>query len=75
MFLHAFAANLATAGMRLIPLGQTEGQIVIRALAPVCLEVAEAAAAGTLDDLSSTAFLGDIAAMKHETQYSRIFRT
>jgi urease accessory protein len=75
MFLHAFAANLATAGMRLIPLGQTEGQIVIRALAAVCLEVAEAAAAGTLDDLSSTAFLSDIAAMKHETQYSRIFRT
>ncbi|MFG6596026.1 urease accessory protein UreF [Sulfitobacter sp. 1A13368] len=75
MFLHAFTANLATAGMRLIPLGQTEGQIVIRGLAPLCLEVAAAAEDGTLDDLSSTAFLCDIAAMKHETQYSRIFRT
>ena len=75
MFLHAFAANLATAGMRLIPLGQTEGQIIIRTLAPVCLEIAETAENGTLDDLTSTAFLSDIAAMKHETQYSRIFRT
>ena len=75
MFLHAFTTNLATAGMRLIPLGQTEGQIVIRDLAPLCLEIAAAAEDGTLDDLSSTAFLSDIAAMKHETQYSRIFRT
>ncbi|SFH29595.1 urease accessory protein [Sulfitobacter dubius] len=75
MFLHAFAANLATAGMRLIPLGQTEGQIVIRNIAPSCLELANKAHRSTLDDLSSTAFLSDIAAMKHETQYSRIFRT
>ncbi|WP_243268517.1 urease accessory protein UreF [Sulfitobacter sp. DSM 110093] len=75
MFLHAFAANLATAGMRLIPLGQTEGQIVIRNIAPFCLELAAKAQRSTLDDLSSTAFLSDIAAMKHETQYSRIFRT
>lgn len=75
MFLHAFAANLATAGMRLIPLGQTEGQIVIRNIAPSCLELANKAHRSTLDDLSSTAFQSDIAAMKHETQYSRIFRT
>ncbi|WP_425274360.1 urease accessory protein UreF [Sulfitobacter delicatus] len=75
VFLHTFIANLATAGMRLIPLGQTEGQIVIRNLAPLCVEIAAEAQEGTLDDLTSTAFLSDIASMKHETQYSRIFRT
>lgn len=75
MYLQAFVSNLATASMRLVPLGQTEGQHVIKALAPLCIEIAESAKAGNLDDLSSMAFMGDIAAMKHETQHSRIFRT
>lgn len=75
MYLQAFMSNLAAAGMRLIPLGQTDGQRVIKALMPLCVEIAEAALEGNLDDLSSTAFMGDIASMKHETQYSRIFRT
>lgn len=75
VFLHAFTSNLAAAGMRLIPLGQTDGQLVIKDLAVLCIEIAEAAMEGSLEDLSSTAFLSDIASMKHETQYSRIFRT
>ena len=75
MYLQAFMSNLAAAGMRLIPLGQTEGQRVIKALMPLCIEIADTALEGTLDDLSTTAFMSDIAAMKHETQYSRIFRT
>lgn len=74
-YLQAFLTNLATAGMRLIPLGQTQGQGVIRALSPLCAELAAAATDATLDDLTATAFLSDIASMKHETQYSRIFRT
>ncbi len=75
LYLHAFVSNLVTAGMRLIPLGQTKGQRLIHRLAPLLSEVANTAVAGTLDDLSGTAFLTDIAAMKHETQYSRMFRT
>jgi len=75
MYLQAFASNLVTAGMRLIPLGQTEGQRLIHSLTPLLSEIADKAQAGSLDDLSGTAFLTDIAAMKHETQYSRIFRT
>ena len=75
MYLQAFASNLVTAGLRLIPLGQTEGHRLIRALAPDFAELAEQAMGGSLDDLTSTAFLSDIASMKHETQYSRIFRT
>jgi len=75
MYLQAFAANLVSAGIRLIPIGQTDGQRVLAALTPLFASVAEQAATETLDDLSSTAFLADIASMNHETQYSRLFRT
>ena len=75
LYLQAFAANLAAAGQRLMPLGQTRAQAVVRDLAPLCHEIAEGAAEGDLDDLSSTAFLADIAAMRHETLSPRIFRT
>jgi urease accessory protein len=74
-FLHAFTSNLVSVGMRLIPLGQTDGQRLINRLAPLCAEIARLEREGDLDRLSSTAFLTDIASMKHETQYSRSFRT
>lgn len=75
IYLQAFVSNLAAVAMRLVPLGQTEGQRLIRDLTPLCCTIAEAAANATLDDLASSSFMTDIAAMKHETQYSRIFRT
>jgi len=75
MYLHAFCANLISAAMRLIPLGQTEGNRLIHQLAPMCQDIAGDSRDGDLSRLSSTGFLADIAAMKHETQYSRIFRT
>ena len=74
-YLHAFAANVVSAGVRLIPLGQTDGQRVIAALAPVIGEVAEAARRGDLDDLGGAAIRAEIAAMAHETQTTRLFRT
>ncbi len=75
MYLQAFVSNLVAAAQRLLPIGQTEGQRLIRTLAPLLAEITDQALNGSLDDLSGTAFLADIAAMKHETQYSRIFRT
>lgn len=75
MFLQAFVANLASVGMRLGPVGQTGGQEIIARLAPFCLQLAEDTAHGDLDQLGGAVFAGDIAAMRHETQYSRIFRT
>lgn len=74
-YLHAFAANLVAAGQRLLNVGQTEAQSIVRSLAPLCLAISRDTAEGDLDTLSGTAFLADIAAMKHETQYSRMFRT
>lgn len=74
-YLLAFAANLVSAGVRLIPLGQTDGQRAIAALEPTLHAVAEAAAMADLDALGGAAWRADIAAMRHETQYTRLFRT
>ena len=74
-YLQAFIANFAAVTMRLVPLGQTEGQRMIREMTPLCSQVAAQASCAAPDDLGSSAFLSDIASMKHETQYSRIFRT
>lgn len=75
MYLQSFLSNLVAVSMRLVPLGQTAGQALIRNLTPRCIDLVDAALPGDLDNLTSTTFLADIAAMKHETQYSRIFRT
>jgi urease accessory protein len=73
--LNAFVANVVSAGVRAIPIGQTDGQRSIAALAPLVEEIAALAPAMTLDDLGGSAFRADIASMKHETQYTRLFRS
>lgn len=75
MYLQAFASNLVSAAVRLVPLGQTEGQAVLAALAPLCAQIVQETEMATLDDLSGMAFLSDIAAMRHETLEHRIFRS
>ncbi|HEY1542932.1 MAG TPA: urease accessory UreF family protein [Xanthobacteraceae bacterium] len=74
-YLHAAAANLISAGVRLIPLGQTDGQRVLAALEPATAATAERAMATALDDVGSAAFRADVASMRHETQYTRLFRS
>jgi len=74
-YLHAFAGNLVSAAVRAVPLGQTDGQRVHAALIPLCDRIAKATRANTPDDLHSTAFASDIAAMQHETLQPRIFRS
>jgi urease accessory protein len=77
LWLQAFAANIVSAGVRLIPLGQTDGQIITASLLPLAAEVA-AAAVATADPLEAVgglALAGDLAAMLHETQYTRLYRS
>jgi urease accessory protein len=74
-FLHAVAANLISAGVRLVPLGQTDGQRVLAALEPVIAETTARALATPLDDVGSAAFRADLASLRHETQYTRLFRS
>lgn len=73
--LHAYAANLVSAGVRLIPLGQTDAQRIGATLMRTVEGVAERAQSIPLGDVGGVALLGDIAAMRHETQYTRLFRT
>jgi urease accessory protein len=74
-FVQAFAANLVSAGVRLIPLGQTDGLRVVARLEPLIPRVAAAALAAGLDDFGGAAIQADIASMRHETQYTRLFRS
>ena len=74
-YLQAFAANLVSAGVRLIPLGQTGGQRVLAALESVVRATAARALAAALEDVGSASFRADLASMRHETQYTRLFRS
>ena len=74
-FLHALAANWVSAGVRLVPLGQTQGQRVLAALEPVVAATAARALNATLDDIGSAAIRADHASLRHETQNTRLFRS
>lgn len=74
-FLNAFASNLVSVGVRLIPIGQNAGLEIVAALHPLIAATAERASGSSLDALGSAAVLSDIASMRHETQHSRVFRT
>jgi urease accessory protein len=74
-FLSAMVGNFVTAGVRLIPLGQTDGQRAVAELEDAVLEVSESALTDCIDDLGSAALMVDLASMLHETQYTRLFRS
>ena len=74
-FLHSYVANLVIAGVRLIPLGQTDGQFAIAKLEHAILSVSAQGACATLDDLGSAGFMVELASIAHETQYTRLFRS
>jgi urease accessory protein len=74
-YLQAVAANWVSAGVRLIPLGQSDGQRVLAALEPAVTATVQRALTAKLDDLGSSAFRADLASARHETQYTRLFRS
>ncbi|PWW01750.1 urease accessory protein [Hoeflea marina] len=74
-FLHAFSANQVQAALRLMRLGQVSGVQVLASLEAPIATTAGRAAQSSLDDLGGAALNADIAAMRHETLNSRIFRT
>jgi urease accessory protein len=74
-YLQAFAGNLVAAGVKLIPLGQSEGLRVLVVLEPVVLACAAAAGFVALADVGGAAWMADWTAVRHETQYSRLFRS
>lgn len=75
LHLQAFTANLVSAAIRLAPIGQTEGQRIVAALAADCAALADLAGRATQDDIHSIAFMSDIMAMRHETLEPRVFQS
>jgi urease accessory protein len=74
-FLHGVISNLVTAGIRLIPLGQTDGQRAIAELEDAVLDASGHAMTASMDELGSASVMVDLASMSHETQYTRLFRS
>jgi urease accessory protein len=74
-YAQAWVASLVSAAVRLIPLGQSDGLRTLARLEPVLERVAGVALASTLDDVGGAALAADIASMRHETQYTRLFRS
>jgi urease accessory protein len=74
-FVQVIAANLVSAGARLIPLGQTDAQIAVARLAALVIATAQRALAADLDDLGTSAPALELCSMRHETQYTRLFRS
>jgi urease accessory protein len=79
-WLHGTVSNLVSAAQRLVPLGQTDGQRVLRdvrdaVFALVATMVALSDDADPFDALGGCTLVADLGAMAHETQYTRLFRT
>jgi urease accessory protein len=74
-FLHALTSNWISAGARLVPLGQTDSQRILSALEPVVAATGKRALQAALDDVGGATFRADLASMRHETQYTRLFRS
>ena len=70
-----WSSNWISAGARLVPLGQTDSQRVLAQLEPVVGGHGKRALTASLDDLGSATFRADLASLRHETQYTRLFRS
>src|SRR5262249_30987095 len=69
-YLQAVAANLVSAGVRLIPLGQTAGQQVLAALEGAIAATARQAQDIPLDEVGGAAFRADLASLRPDAQYT-----
>jgi len=74
-YLTGFSANLIAAGLRLGLCGQSGGLRILSSLGPLIADMAVRAREATEDDLGGCALASDIAAMRHETQHTRLFLT
>ena len=74
-YLHGFAANLMSAGLRLGIVGQSDGQRILATLEAVIAGAVRASLARDPADFGAATFALDLASMAHETQYSRLFRS
>lgn len=74
-YLHAYCANIISAAVRLVPLGQTDGQKALVGLENVILDCVQSVLQKEFSDIGSASPMIDWTSMNHETQYTRLFRS
>ncbi len=74
-FAWAWLENLTLAGVKLIPLGQTAGQRLLRDLGDIASQAVDQGLNLNDDDMGASAPALAIASSRHETQYTRLFRS
>ena len=74
-YLHGFAANVVSALVRLVPLGQTDGQKTTQALMSDITEISQMTSGETPENFSSSTLMVERCSMQHEDQYTRLFRS
>jgi urease accessory protein len=74
-WLHAAIANQVSAAIRLVPLGQNQGQRLLAGIETQAGEARDAALLTPLSRLSTNCLMADICSMNHETQHTRLFRS
>jgi urease accessory protein len=74
-YLHAAVSQSISASIRLGACGQVEGVAILAGLEDLIAETGRQAGMATLQDLGGAAVQAEIASLRHETQYSRLFRS
>jgi urease accessory protein len=74
-FLYSTAALLVGAGLRLLPVGQLEGQKVLAAMRPRIARLAASAATTAVEDMWSFTPALELAGLRHATLDMRLFRS
>ncbi len=74
-YLYSAVSAIVSAGVRLIPLGHTDGQRVIEKIKPLLVEVAEEVSGLDEDDMAAFAPGIEIRTMRHEVLYTRLFKS
>ncbi|MBU2868659.1 urease accessory protein UreF [Pacificibacter marinus] len=75
LYLHSFTANLVSAAVRFVPLGQSAGQSVLAGLHDQIAAQARAALGATVEGLTTSAFVADLGAAQHEDMDVRLFKS
>lgn len=74
-YVWAWAENQTLAAVKLVPLGQTAGQRILHSLIPQLQRVVDRALSITDEDISTASVMQVFASARHESQYTRLFRS
>ena len=74
-YVWSWLENMALSAVKIIPLGQTQGQACLHQLIPSLLPAIERGIALSDDEIGSSHFALALASSRHETQYTRLFRS